>query len=341
ASGSGRVAGWSPSPATTRERAPGRSGWRYRASLRARSPSGRRASPCRETASSTSCRRRRRATSRSSCGPLRWMDPLPRARWTTASTATSSPRTPDRSSGRRAARAGRGAARCFALQPTDRLLGSSWPRTSRDSSCRRTRGGSWWSSGIGAERGRWIWRWSMRARRVRQTERRSPSPWRWIPAPGSSMRAAGASRTRRWAERPRRACTCSTFREVDRGARWGRMPAVDPPELTEFAEHLARIARASPHTRRAYLSDLRQLAAWLAESGKSLDGADRDDLRAFLASRFGANQPATLARKQASLRAYYEHRVRMGHLTDSPARRLASPRRRRTLPNVVSVDDLF
>src|SRR5207245_2371261 len=55
----------------------------------------------------------------------------------------------------------------------------------------------------------------------------------------------------------------------------------------------------------------------------------------------GANQPATLARKQASVRAYYEHRVRMGHLADSPARRLISPRRRRTLPNVVSVDDVF
>ena len=116
---------------------------------------------------------------------------------------------------------------------------------------------------------------------------------------------------------------------------------MDPPELTDFADHLARIVRASLHTQRAYLSDLRQLAAWLLESGKSLDGADRDDLRAFLAARFGANQPATLGRKQASLRAYYQHRVRMGHLADSPARRLVSPRRRRSLPNVVSVDDVF
>jgi len=119
------------------------------------------------------------------------------------------------------------------------------------------------------------------------------------------------------------------------------MRSVDPSELTDFADHLARIVRASTHTQRAYVADLRQLAAWLAESGKSLDGADRDDLRAFLASRFGANQPATLARKQASLRAYYQHRVRMGHLADSPARRLVSPRRRRSLPNVVSVDDVF
>ena len=40
----------------------------------------------------------------------------------------------------------------------------------------------------------------------------------------------------------------------------------------------------------------------------------RDDLRAFLASRFSASSPATLARKQASIRAFYAHRVRMGYI---------------------------
>jgi integrase/recombinase XerC len=113
------------------------------------------------------------------------------------------------------------------------------------------------------------------------------------------------------------------------------------PELQEFASYLAQIARASPHTQRAYVSDVRQLATYLKGIGKTLDEADRDDLRAFLASRFAHNQPATLARKQASLRAYYEHQVRSGKLAGSPARRLVSPRRRRSLPNVVSVDDVF
>ncbi len=118
------------------------------------------------------------------------------------------------------------------------------------------------------------------------------------------------------------------------------MPAVHP-EIDAFAAHLASIERASPHTQRAYVSDLRQLAAFLHERGTALDEATRDDLRAFLASRFAGNTPATLARKQASLRAFYAHRVRMGHIADSPARRLVFPRRRVSLPNVVSVDDCF
>ena len=113
------------------------------------------------------------------------------------------------------------------------------------------------------------------------------------------------------------------------------------PELEEFAAHLAQVERASPHTQRAYLSDLRQLAEFLRGRGTALNAASRDDLRAFLASRFGSNSAATLSRKQASLRAFYAHRVRMGHLPDSPARRLVFPKRRSSLPNVVSVDDCF
>src|SRR5256886_8456856 len=113
------------------------------------------------------------------------------------------------------------------------------------------------------------------------------------------------------------------------------------PEIEAFAAHLAQVERASAHTRRAYVSDLRQLAAFLDERGTPLDAATRDDLRAFLASRFAVNGPATLARKQASLRAFYEHRVRVGHIADSPARRLVFPKRRISLPNAVAVDDCF
>src|SRR3954465_2257694 len=112
-------------------------------------------------------------------------------------------------------------------------------------------------------------------------------------------------------------------------------------EVEAFAAHLAQVERTSPTTPRAYVSDLCQLARFLEERGTTLDAASRDDLRAFLASRFAANAPATLARKQAALRAFYEHRVRMGHIADSPARRLVFPRRRVSLPNVVAVDDCF
>ena len=119
------------------------------------------------------------------------------------------------------------------------------------------------------------------------------------------------------------------------------MQAPPPPELLEFCAHLEQSERRSPHTLRAYRSDLGQLHAFLAGRQVTLDRASRDDLRAFLAARFGSSQPATLLRKQAAMRRFYEHRVGLGQIEESPARRLASPKRRQSLPNVVAVDDCF
>jgi integrase/recombinase XerC len=119
------------------------------------------------------------------------------------------------------------------------------------------------------------------------------------------------------------------------------IPAPLPAELEDFDAHLAQVERASPHTRRAYLADLAQLHAFLFERSLSLDTATRDDLRAFLSSRYGGDKPATLARKLSSMRTFYDHRVRLGLLPESPACRLQSPKLRRSLPNVVCVDDMF
>ncbi len=115
----------------------------------------------------------------------------------------------------------------------------------------------------------------------------------------------------------------------------------DPPELTAFARHLEQVERASSHTVRAYLSDLRQLHSFLLERNTPFAAVTRDDLRAFLSARYGLDKPATLARKQSAMRAFYEHLRRADAITTSPAHRLVAPRRRFSLPNVVSVDDLF
>src|SRR3954469_10941751 len=163
----------------------------------------------------------------------------------------------------------------------------------------------------------------------------SSSPWwkKWIPRRDSRTTPAARS-PMPWLPRARAAYFWRTLPERR------RMRAMHP-EIDAFDAHLAQVQRASAHTRRAYVSDLRQLATFLAERETTLDAATRDDLRAFLASRYSASGSATLARKQASLRAFYEHRVRMGHLADSPARRLVFPKRRISLPNVVAVDDCF
>jgi integrase/recombinase XerC len=112
--------------------------------------------------------------------------------------------------------------------------------------------------------------------------------------------------------------------------------------IAAFLEHLVRDRNASPHTVKSYATDLRELAAFLAARGTTgLDAATADQLRAWLASRFADCTPSTLQRKLASARAYFRWRVREGALPHSPARALASPRVRRPLPQVSSVDDVF
>ena len=111
--------------------------------------------------------------------------------------------------------------------------------------------------------------------------------------------------------------------------------------LARWEDFLAHERRASPHTLRAYLGELRRLAGYLEGKGLSVDAADRFALRGFLASTVGAAQPATLARKLAAMRSYYRWRVRTGALVESPARGLASPKRRKLLPKAGTVDEVF
>ncbi len=91
---------------------------------------------------------------------------------------------------------------------------------------------------------------------------------------------------------------------------------------------------------RAYLSDLSQLETYLAERNLALDAADRFALRGFLASHSGAVQTVTIGRKLAAIRSYYQWRTISGALAEDPSRGLASPKRRRTLPRVPSVDEM-
>lgn len=102
--------------------------------------------------------------------------------------------------------------------------------------------------------------------------------------------------------------------------------------LDAFDQHLKAVRRASEHTARAYVSDLRQLFTYLSERGVSPDGATPGDLRAFVSSRFGVNEPRSMARKLSAVRAFYAWRVSLEAIVRSPARLVRPPRQRKPLP---------
>jgi integrase/recombinase XerC len=112
-----------------------------------------------------------------------------------------------------------------------------------------------------------------------------------------------------------------------------------PPELQRYAVHLETERRASPHTRRAYLADLVQYAAFLGEQGAPLVPSSPAQVRAFVARAAATAGPASLARKLSTLRSFYRFLVREGLAPGNPARAVSSPRRPKLLPQVLPEEE--
>lgn len=115
-----------------------------------------------------------------------------------------------------------------------------------------------------------------------------------------------------------------------------------------FVRHLERERNASPHTVRAYASDLEQFRAYLeAELHREPRPRDVDHLliRAFLATLHDRGlRKVSAGRKLASLRTFFRFLCREGVLERNPARALVSPRLERRIPahlEEVEVGDLL
>lgn len=112
--------------------------------------------------------------------------------------------------------------------------------------------------------------------------------------------------------------------------------------IEAFLEHL-RVERGfSENTLAAYRSDLLQLAEFLNPSGSgSSSGTDRSRLQSYVLSlKQRQYAPASVARKVAAARSFFNFLVAEGHLSRSPAQDLGAPRVGRSLPKVLSVKEV-
>jgi integrase/recombinase XerC len=111
--------------------------------------------------------------------------------------------------------------------------------------------------------------------------------------------------------------------------------------LDDYAEYLEFERSRSEHTRRAYLTDLRSLFAFLDERapGAGLAGLSLPILRSWLAAQSadGAAR-TTMARRASAVKTFTAWAARRGVLADDPAARLQLPKARRTLPAVLRQD---
>jgi integrase/recombinase XerC len=108
--------------------------------------------------------------------------------------------------------------------------------------------------------------------------------------------------------------------------------------IAAFELHLRSERNLSPHTLRAYVSDLGQFAAHLGD-GAVPEHATSVEVRSFLASLHGRRHPATVGRKLASIRSFFRFLVREGQCRLDPTAGMPMPRTPKRLPRPLPVDD--
>ena len=109
-----------------------------------------------------------------------------------------------------------------------------------------------------------------------------------------------------------------------------------------FIRYLAAERQLSPHTVRAYRSDLEQLRDFLeTEYGLAFPAGNdaeawgmvrEEHLRRFVRELMGRDEPASVSRKVAALRTFFNFLVNRHGFRENPAALLRAPRGRRHLP---------
>ena len=97
----------------------------------------------------------------------------------------------------------------------------------------------------------------------------------------------------------------------------------------------------SQNTLDAYRADLLTLARWQASRGDDLSAATRETLLAYMAARLKGGQSArSTARMLSSLRHFYRHQLRTGHIDNDPTTLIDTPKLGRSLPHSLTEDEV-
>src|SRR5271169_4504869 len=121
-----------------------------------------------------------------------------------------------------------------------------------------------------------------------------------------------------------------------------RRPSASDDSLVElFLDMLAAERGAGENTLAAYRNDLADLAAHLRAAGRTIAGADTDDLRGFLGGLAERGfKASSLARRLSAVRQLYRFLYAEGKRSDDPAAVLEGPKRARALPKVLSIAEV-
>ena len=111
--------------------------------------------------------------------------------------------------------------------------------------------------------------------------------------------------------------------------------------VEQFLEMLIAERGASHNTCISYLNDITNFDKFLSGAETSLEDATTDDVRRYLQHRseVGANNP-TISRNLSVLRQFFKFLQSENVRLDNPALNVDGPKVSRTLPKVISEDDV-
>ena len=120
-------------------------------------------------------------------------------------------------------------------------------------------------------------------------------------------------------------------------------PAIARPFLLErFSDFLALEQGTSPRTSEAYRRDIARLTTYVAAKG----AAGPSDISSRMLREFVYHlkdlglAPASIRRNVSSVRTYFRYLLADGHVVRDPSERLETPKRWRTLPDVLTVEEV-
>jgi integrase/recombinase XerC len=120
--------------------------------------------------------------------------------------------------------------------------------------------------------------------------------------------------------------------------------------IESFLESLSTEKGYSLNTCRAYRRDLEEFYQYLitdmAQSCGNLKSSDLEmvsslTIRGFLGVLYKKNKKTTMARKLSTIRSFFRYMVKRGLIKVSPAKMLATPKKEKTIPAYLPVDEMF
>jgi len=112
-------------------------------------------------------------------------------------------------------------------------------------------------------------------------------------------------------------------------------------QLERFHDHLAMEKGASPRTNEAYLRDVARFATFCLTKGSTTPAtASARVLREYVyhLKDLGLS-PASIRRNVSAVRSYFRFMIAEGELVRDPSEKLEAPKRWRSLPEVLTVDE--